>query len=444
MALHFFKPLVSRFVNRLSLRTILVVPFVLQLFGTVGLVAYLSSKNSQNAIADLALQLQDEANARVEQYLATYLTLPKQINQINAEAVKLGWLDLQNFQKTAQYFWKQMSVYPVSSIAYGNAKGEFIGVERLERGQLRVNEVSETLALGRVFVYETNERGEKTELVEVKAWEPRTEPWYVETAKAGQPAWSPIHQREDAPKVLSISLNYPIYDSRQNLLGVLRIDNALTDIGAFLRQIDVGSSGRIFTIDRDGLLVASSTAEQPYRLVKGRAQRLKAIESRDALVRSAAQQLRDRFGTLKKIRRKETLIYNIAGEKQFLHVVPYRDRFGLDWLIVVAIPQKEFTHKIDTFQNTATVVGFVALVLVALVGMLTARWIVRPIQELSLASDAIACGLLDQKIEAGGTRELRVLARSFNWMADQLRDSFRAFDEANFELETHVEQRTEA
>ena len=109
----------------------------------------------------------------------------------------------------------------------------------------------------------------------------------------------------------------------------------------------------------------------------------------------------------------------------------------------MAIPQKEFTQQIDTFRNTATLVGIVALVLVALVGLLTARWIVRPIQELSLASDAIACGLLDQKIEVRGTRELRILARSFNWMADQMRSSFIALDETNAALETHVEQRTE-
>ncbi|MDY6785386.1 MAG: adenylate/guanylate cyclase domain-containing protein [Cyanobacteriota bacterium] len=431
--------------NQLSLRTILVVPFVLQLLGTVGLVAYLSSKNSQNAIDNLALQLQDEINARVENHLSTYLTGSRQINQINAEAVRLNLLDLQDFQKTAQYFWKQMRTYPVSYIAYGNADGEFIGIERLEENRLLTNEVSENLGLGRMFIHETNSQGEKTRLVDVKEWEPRSESWYRETVKAGKPIWSSIDRWNDQPNVLSISFNYPIYDATHTeITGVLRIDNTLEQIGEVLREIDVGELGRIFIVERNGLLVASSSAEQPYRLVNGRAKRLNVLESRDLRVRSTAEYLRDRFGTLNKIRRQQTLAYKLQGEKQFLHVMPYRDRFGLDWLIVVAIPQKEFTQKIDIFRSAATIVGVIALVLVTLMALLTARWIVRPIQELSLASDAIACGLLDQKIEVGGTRELRILAQSFNWMADQMRSSFIALDETNAALETRVEQRTEA
>ena len=67
-----------------TLRTVLIVPFVLQIFATVGLVGYLSFKNGQKAVNEIADRLMAEVGSRVEQNLGSYLTVPHQVNQINA------------------------------------------------------------------------------------------------------------------------------------------------------------------------------------------------------------------------------------------------------------------------------------------------------------------------------------------------------------------------
>jgi signal transduction histidine kinase len=77
-----------------------------------------------------------------------------------------------------------------------------------------------------------------------------------------------------------------------------------------------------------------------------------------------------------------------------------------------------------------------------LVGYYTSRWISQPILQLSLASEAIADGELDQKVEASRVNELNVLSQSFNRMAQQLRESFTALASTNEELEQRVEERT--
>ena len=82
--------------KKLPLRLILVVPFVLQIFAAVGLVGYFSFRNSQQTINDLANQLMTKASRLVNEHLNAYLATPHQINQINADAVELGHLDLQN------------------------------------------------------------------------------------------------------------------------------------------------------------------------------------------------------------------------------------------------------------------------------------------------------------------------------------------------------------
>ena len=87
-----------------TLRTVLIVPFVLQIFAAVGLVGYLSFKNGQKAVNEIADRLMAEVGSRVEQNLGTYLTVPHQVNQINAAAIELGTLNLQEIPVLQRHF----------------------------------------------------------------------------------------------------------------------------------------------------------------------------------------------------------------------------------------------------------------------------------------------------------------------------------------------------
>jgi hypothetical protein len=98
----------------LRLQLILIVPFVLQIFGAVGLVGYLSFKNGQKAVNDLADQLMDRTSISVNQHLNAYLSIPHQVIQINADAIRMGLLDVRDRQTLAKYFWHQMQAYDLN------------------------------------------------------------------------------------------------------------------------------------------------------------------------------------------------------------------------------------------------------------------------------------------------------------------------------------------
>ncbi|MEL6855948.1 MAG: histidine kinase, partial [Cyanobacteria bacterium J06607_13] len=91
-----------------SLQALLVVPFVAQIFGTVSLVGYLSFRNGQRAVNNLADQLMDRTSDVVDQHLQSYLSVPQQLNQINADAIRRGILDIEDQELMGQYFWDQM------------------------------------------------------------------------------------------------------------------------------------------------------------------------------------------------------------------------------------------------------------------------------------------------------------------------------------------------
>lgn len=63
------------FIRRASLRVVLIVSFVLQIFGAVGLTGYVSLWNGQKAVNKKASQLRNEVRQRIDQHLDSYIEL---------------------------------------------------------------------------------------------------------------------------------------------------------------------------------------------------------------------------------------------------------------------------------------------------------------------------------------------------------------------------------
>jgi signal transduction histidine kinase/class 3 adenylate cyclase/CheY-like chemotaxis protein len=429
------KRIATKALGRVPLNAVLVVPFVVQIVGVVGLVGYLSFKSGQQAVNDLATQLRQQISDRTDQKLDTYLAIPQQLNQINLDAIDLGLLNLKDFQTVGRYFFKQMRAFDIGYNGFGNPKGEFIGVERLDNGNLLINEVSEPKKLGQLSVYATDPQGNRTRLIETKDYDPRKEAWYSDAARAGKPLWSQIYQWEDKPEVLSISSSYPIYDRDLQLVGVIGIDLILSQIGDFLRQLKISPSARTFIIERDGFLVATSASEAPFVLKNGKATRIKASEGRDSLMQATAQYLTQHFGNLKQIEKSQFLDFDLEGQHQFIQVTPWRDQFGLDWLIVVVIPEADFMGQINANIRTTILLCLVALVVAIIIGIVTARWIILPILHLKDAATALSQGEFNSTVNLDRTDELGILARAFNSMAGQLQTSFKTLESQNTELQ---------
>ena len=115
--------------NRIPLRTVLIVPFVLQIFGTVALVEYFSFKNSQEAVSDIVSQLRSEISSRIDLHLRDYLEAPHLINQNNLKSYQINLIDINNQDSLARYFWKQKQVFDVNAVYFGNRRGGYVGAE---------------------------------------------------------------------------------------------------------------------------------------------------------------------------------------------------------------------------------------------------------------------------------------------------------------------------
>ncbi|MBW4694402.1 MAG: methyl-accepting chemotaxis protein [Lyngbya sp. HA4199-MV5] len=428
--------------DKLSIRVLIVTVFVIPIVGAVGLTGWLSIRNGQQAVSELAGKLQTEASKRVSVHLDSYLSVPHQVNQINMDAVELGMVSLQDFNKLGKYFWRQMKVFDIGYSNFANKDGEFIGVERLDNGNLLINEVSQVSTGGKLHVYQTDQAGDRTKLDSVKTYDPREEAWYADAARIGKPLWTQIYQWEDKPEIMSISSSFPVYAAGGKFVGVIGIDLILTQISSFLNTLNVSPSAKVFIIEQNGLMVANSGKEPAYKVVQGKPQRVSAENSTDPLISAAAQYLKTTYGVPGNIKNSQLTSFNFKGERQFVQVTPWKDQWGLDWRIVVVTAESDFMAQINTnTRNTIALCG-VALVLSTLLGLMASRHLTSPLVRLSQASQAIASGDLNQTVAVEGLGEMRVLSRSFNQMATQLRESFTALETVNKELEQRVAERT--
>jgi len=418
--------------RKIPLQLILIVPFTLQLLIAVGLTGYFSWRSGQRTVENLANQLTGEVSDQVEQQLDTYLSTLPTLGQISGDAIESGLLNSQDLDTLGRFFWQHIQLLQAGYISFGTETGEFVGVGYLHSdhpsGQLSLEEVStRRYADARTYVYGIDRQGKRTNLI--KVYDPyafHKEAWYGQTIQSGEPRWSPIarwSQGASAQNALSISSSYPVRNAARQLIGVVRVDHRLSQISDFLRDLQVSPSFETFILERNGLLVASSEPESAHIVTAaGKVHRLQALDSPDRLIQATAQHLIEHFGSFHSIDKRQQLNFTLNGERQFVHVTRWQDELGLDWLIVVVVPQSDFMAQVNAQTRTTIFLCTGILLVVIFLELVTARWIARPVFNLSKVSQAVARGELEQQIpEEYSINELGVLARSFNQMTQQLR-----------------------
>lgn len=421
--------------RKIPLRLVLVLPFLVQIFVAVGLTGYFSLQNGQQAVNDLAMQLQDEVENRIHDNLNTFLNTPLQINQLNAAALKLNHINLQDLPGLEQHFWQQMQVFQqVTQISAGNEARGFIAVDRSANRSLVIR-VSDQASNYTLNAYKTNHTGARLELLQSKPnYDPRKRPWYREAVSAGRATWNEIFPHFFDPTLL-MATSQPVYDASGRLQGVLFVNLQLSLVGEFLRSLEIGKTGQAFIIERSGALVATSTTERPFRKIKDNTERLAAVDSQNPTTLATARYLLKQFGGFEQIQDHHTLKFQVNGNTQFAHVNPLQNQHGLDWLVIVTVPESDFMAEINDNTRITILLCLVALAIASVLGIYTSRWIARPISQLNISSESIASGNLEQSVSPSRVNELDALGRSFNQMAKQLKASFE-------DLEQRVAKRT--
>jgi signal transduction histidine kinase/CheY-like chemotaxis protein len=420
----------------IPLRSLIVIPFVLQTFVAVGLTGWLSLRNGREAVNNVASQLRTEASINIENQFNDYFEKLYALFDLATANLSNGKMDIniEDLSALDQFLWNMVEVEPSGLWQIGKPNSDFILHQKLEDGQNIVKIRDQTTTPDR-FTYKLNLQGQRTDLISKEKFDPRDRPWYKHAIKDKKASWTDIFSlvRPQKP-ALGLSLSKPLYRdaNQQNLLAVMSVTLDLEKLTNLIKAKDlqITKNSQIFVIERKtGDLLAGSKISQPFTINDRKAIKIQASQSDDYLLQSTIKYLNKSSQGISGISARQQLDFDIGVKRQFVEVFPIKDQRGIDWIVVLVVPEDDFMEQIN--QNTTFTILLCLLTLLAAIGIgvFSSRLIVAPMKKLTTAAKAIAEGDLEQEVNTHGILEAEVLANSFNQMSLQLKESFEVLEQ---------------
>ncbi len=414
---------------RLPLAILLTLPLVALLVITTLAIATIAHQGAQRMAAETATKLFDGVNKRVEEQLNCFLAMPPLLNRLNAERyLDEGLSDPTKLPEVEKMMFHNFRQFPsVDTLLYVTPQGIFRNFHRYrETSQLEFTE-GDYAKSDNTYSYNINDQGQKLGLKKTFAVDVRRDrPWYPLATTTKQPGWSPVFPLGSLD-VLTINAYQPVFQQGE-LQAVFATNVSLQTLTDFVEPLLSKRSGEVFITEPDGKLIASSGDAQPFQIIPGSNSKFHRLHSRDSqnpLIRETSKLIIQTKGGLAAIEAPVTLPLTFRGNLYYVHVRPFTYPGGIDWRIGMIVPEASFLKQFQvTFWNIWGLAGVIVLLVIGL-GVWLATCFNRLLNRFNHAALAMAEGNLDQYLPTNSLiEELFVLARAFNWMAEQVRSSF--------------------
>jgi adenylate cyclase len=400
----------------LSIRTLLVGLAVVEIVTAVGLTGWLAFRNGKQNADQLTVKVLGEMVLRVNTHLESYVNAPILLTELNKNTLDFEQIQLEDKARLEKHFWAQSQLFPeIAYFSFGYTDGEVVGVQVNDDGSTHV-QVTENS--GSLRSYSLDESGERLELLNTKEnFDPRKRQWYTIPLSRNGPAWTPIYSWF-SPPTLAMTFSKPYKKEGQSAWqGLLAFDLTLSQLSDYFRSLEIGHTGYVFLIEPTGDLVGTSGEAEPFAKIDGKVQRLKAGESPDRLIRDTARFLKKELGYPLAINQDVDLSFTSGSEKVFLRVSSFTHPSGLDWVIVVGLPESDFMGPIHANTRQTILLCLLILLLTIWVQVWSARRIGGPIVNLSRQVDKIKDFKLDNKFDINSPiQEVLVMSKALHTM----------------------------
>lgn len=233
----------------------------------------------------------------------------------------------------------------------------------------------------------------------------------------GATAYVTLRSAEDEANRLATRLHEEIAHNLRLYLDEQRDRPGQTTTAAlsiFLRSLPIAAEGRVWITSADGQLIACSTTPS------------------DPVIASATTALQKLPEVLRgQVAGQEFHFVQITSrplnrETWLARVESYRDPTAASghWLVVTAMPESYYLAGVRTGNARSAMIFVLALLLAIALAAVLASVVTAPLRRISKATLALARGDRVDQLPDTNLEELRVLTRSFNAMAGQLKDNF--------------------
>ena len=389
---------------------------MVEIVTAVGLTGLLAFRNGKQNADQLTVKVLSEMVMRINTHLESYVKGPILMTELNENTLDLEHVQLEDKAGLEKHFWRQSQVFPeIAYFSFGYMDGEVVGVQVNDDGSTRLQVTENT---GSLRSYSLDESGERLELITTKEnFDPRKRQWYTIPLSRNGPAWTPIYSWF-SPPTLAMTFSKPYKKEGQSAWqGILAFDLTLSQISDYFRSLEIGRTGFVFVIEPNGELVGTSGEAEPFATIDGKVQRLHAGDSPDRFIRDTAQFLRQELSYPLSVDQDVDLFFTSGTEEIFLRVSSFSHPSGLDWIIVVGLPESDFMGPIHESTRQTIVLCLLILLLTIWVQIRSARWIGSPIVNLSQQVDKVKGFKLDNKFDIDSPiKEILVMSKALQTM----------------------------
>ncbi|MFI3214913.1 MAG: HAMP domain-containing protein, partial [Eubacteriales bacterium] len=180
----------------------------------------------------------------------------------------------------------------------------------------------------------------------------------------------------------------------EGCLGKLAIEVEPMVFYEIIKDIDYSSSGEVYLINNDGIIIASKDA-------KATGQELESV--------------------YKNLEIKSDVIYPNVMIEESSYTVYVSEEISNGWSLLLSIPTKYYINDIIRVQQQTIIMLICSSIIIVLLIIYTANQVTRPIKKLSQAMMEIGQGNLDVSCTVETEDEIGILSQSFNQMVEDMK-----------------------
>lgn len=206
-----------------------------------------------------------------------------------------------------------------------------------------------------------------------EGFDPRKRPWYINASLSND--FIITDPYEDAIKKGNFIVTFAkaVKDkSTNNIIGVVALDINLSTLSELVKSIQIGNSGYITIIDKNGTIIADKNKDMLNKTSK-------EVPYIDAILKSNSQS-----GTV------------LINKNKYIYIIKNHDKTG--WKVIGLVPEKEIFEATKSIKNYDIIIFILFAAASILIGIFFSKKIVDPINIIVSVIDKIKSGDFSVKV----------------------------------------------
>lgn len=308
--------------------------------------SYTARQNVSEVVGELNRQIVDSIHHEVRGVLGDAWSMQEAVRSIFFQ----GTIKTSDEAKREFVFLSLLRSQPsLSWISLGFPGGNFFGAQKVSDTEIDMVEVKwdpATKTAKRRIDYYTPSEGDiifDNREFEVSTYNATEQPWYRRAVDEKGPGWSHASHYPDSDRQ-AISTSTPL-EIDNKFVAVINVVIELGRLSEFLTGIQVGKTGTVVILNRDGNVVASADSTAAAQQQQGRMPTLPELGGGNKLLQAVSDELGQ--GKIDLAGLGDTLQTQFtakSGDAYFITFSPLR--FD-NWVVATVIPESDFLASIE-------------------------------------------------------------------------------------------------